>query len=172
MTVEVTHDNFQASCYQLSHRTTETWIVNFSRVSDGRFLPPQRWLTRQPTEDELTAVLMDWIYEKAGAKEPEKVFCGAECGRELVPEANTDTEYQFDNALWIRFDGGYGMFVDPMREEYKIVICHECAHALCDQHPWIGKLLNPHGSHAHKTAYVEAHPDHYGWDYDHYKEEA
>ena len=50
--------------------------------------------------------------------------------------------------------------------DYEAVICHECAHALCAQVPWLAKLLNPHGSHAHRTAWKEAHPDHWGWDYD------
>jgi hypothetical protein len=50
--------------------------------------------------------------------------------------------------------------------DYEAVICHECAHALCATVPWIEKLINPHGSHAHRTDYHDAHPDHYGWDYD------
>jgi hypothetical protein len=37
---------------------------------------------------------------------------------------------------------------------------------LCDLFPAFEKKINPHGSHSHKTSYVEAHPDHYGWDYD------
>ena len=48
----------------------------------------------------------------------------------------------------------------------QVIICHECAHKLCDAVPWFKRLINPHNSHSHKTAYVEANPDHFGWDYD------
>ena len=143
------------------------------------------------------------------------------CGAELVPDnANLDTKYQFDNALWIAFHGGYGMFTDnlmaklpnntdarwlrnsnrrgvddlyddyalvdgklvddpdwqpefnedrllPGHPDYEAVICHECAHALCAAVPWIERLLNPYGSHAHRTAWKDAHPEHWGWDYEH-----
>jgi hypothetical protein len=50
--------------------------------------------------------------------------------------------------------------------DHEAVLCHECAHKLCDENPWLTKLLTPHNSHSHKTAYHDAHPDHYGWDYD------
>lgn len=120
------------------------------------------------------------------------------CDAELEPDFE-GTNYQFDNALWIGFFGGYGMFVDNLEatwpnngmerldedgvedpdwkptynephtlrgSDHEAVICHDCAHALCAAVPWIEKLLNSHGSHSHKTAYHDAHPDHYGWDYD------
>jgi hypothetical protein len=54
----------------------------------------------------------------------------------------------------------------PGQPDYEAVICHECAHWLCEMMPWISKLLNPHGSHAHRTSWKDAHPEHYGWDYD------
>jgi hypothetical protein len=142
------------------------------------------------------------------------------CNKHLTPDnANPDTEYQFDNALWIGFHGGYGMFVDnleaklpnntedrwlrdkngeyltfldpldenarpqpvenldwepiynedrmlPGQPDYEVVICHDCAHELCEKMPWIERLLNAHNSHAHRTAWKDAHPEHYGWDYD------
>lgn len=50
---------------------------------------------------------------------------------------------------------------------FKAMLCHECAHAACEALPWMKKLLNPHGSHSHRTSYVAEHPDHWGWDYDH-----
>ena len=50
--------------------------------------------------------------------------------------------------------------------DYEAVICHECAHALFDAVPWLKRLIDPHNSHAHRTAWKDAHPDHYGWDYD------
>lgn len=166
---------FEAACRHIPRResdqeSTDRWIVTFYRISDGHQLG-QRWLTRMPTEDELGMVLEEWIYEKAGSQPAAKVYCGTGCGNELVPEANMDTEYQFDNALHIQFNGGYGMFIDPMFDKPpSTFICHECAHALCDALPWICELLNPHSSHSHKMTYVEAHPDHYGWDYDSRKE--
>jgi hypothetical protein len=156
------------------------------------------------------------------------------CGTVLVPDnAVPDTKYQFENALWIGFYGGYGMFVDnlnaklpnntedrwlrdedgeylvgtecicvaqdataPMQfhefkcpcrnpidnpdwkptyneerildqPDYEAVLCHDCAHGLCEREPWLFKLINPHGSHAHRTAWKKAHPEHWGWDYDH-----
>jgi len=148
------------------------------------------------------------------------------CNAELEPDG-PDTDYQYDNALWITLDGGYGMFVesesfmlvgdfwrslpeprrraamldwyeslsfeyDPdsidiestpmplpesLQQEWsewfeahrkdKVVICHDCAHEMCEKLPWMKRLINPHKSHSHKTAWKEAHPEHFGWDYDH-----
>ena len=139
------------------------------------------------------------------------------CHAELVPDnANLDTTYQFDNALWIGFHGGYGMFVDNLdatmpnntedrwlrdddgeyltiehdghvhpiddpqwkptyiedrildQPDYEAVLCHDCAHDMCAREPWLALLLNPHGSHAHKTEWRDANPEHWGWDYDRY----
>jgi hypothetical protein len=141
----------------------------------------------------------------------------------LVADAGAPDDpptYQFENALWIGFHGGYGMFVDnlearlptntderwlrnsdrigdfgmfddytldadgrpiddpdwqpryreervlPGQPDYETVICHDCAHELCEREPWLKELLRPYGSHAHRTAYHEAHPEHRGWDYD------
>ena len=89
------------------------------------------------------------------------------CGAELMSDY-AKTTYQFDNAMWVKFSGGYGMFVE--NEQFggpeEVVICHECSHALCDTVPWIGRLINPHNSHAHKVDWIEQNPNHYGWDYD------
>jgi hypothetical protein len=170
--VQDRHDVFEAVCRLIPRResnpdSTDRWIVDFYRIADGHHLGPQRWLNRMATEDELVQILDHWIYEKAGSQSPPKVYCRS-CKAELIPDAKSDTDYQFDNALWIRFDGGYGMFIDPFDEAPpKAVICHECAHKLCDENPWLKDLLNPHGSHSHKSAYVDANPSHYGWDYDH-----
>lgn len=102
------------------------------------------------------------------------------CDIELVPDGppNRETNYQFDNALWIGFFGGYGMFVDNMMDfdeatspprilkdaDYEAVLCHECAHWFMDSNPWLKELFHPLNTHSHKTAYVEGHPDHQGWD--------
>lgn len=155
------------------------------------------------------------------------------CGEKLRYQHRNDSgDYQFDNNLWLTFDGGYGMFIesdsfmmmhdfwdtlgedrqralheevtleackrigikydpdtqihdvgipmmpmpDSVREEFhayveknrkhRVNICHECAHDLCSKVPWIEKLLDSHSSHSHRTSYVDANPDHYGWDYD------
>lgn len=99
------------------------------------------------------------------------------CKQELTPESmNPETNYQFDNALWIGFFGGYGMFVDDIDTEFGVkkptisgsafeaVICHDCAHKLCDDVPWINELLKPLGSHAHTAEFWKNNPDHEGWD--------
>ncbi len=104
------------------------------------------------------------------------MICAA-CSKELVAESgNEDTEYQFDNALWLGFFGGYGMFVDDIETEFgyvtptlagsanEAVLCHECAHELCETVPWIGKLIKPETSHAHTQEFWDANPDHEGWD--------
>ena len=140
------------------------------------------------------------------------------CNTPLVPDHGAPDDpvtYQFENALWIGFRGGYGMFVDnleanlpintedrwlrgrdgdyltfveengrihpipdphwkpeyreerilPDRPDYEAVLCHDCAHALCEAVPWIERLLNPHNSHTHRQDYKNAHPGHFGWDY-------
>jgi hypothetical protein len=57
---------------------------------------------------------------------------------------------QYHNALEVRFGGGYGMFIDPFDgEDPYAVICHDCAHALCESAPWIKTLLDPTWSHSH-----------------------
>ncbi len=109
------------------------------------------------------------------------------CNAELTPEgpeSDRTTKYQFDNALWIYLDGGYGMFIDTLDEEmtgismanpkwpYKMVFCHECAHRLCDHFPAFEKLINPHNSHSHLESYHQSHPDHDGWDYQRRRESA
>jgi len=102
------------------------------------------------------------------------VNCSA-CYRELRLEdgAPANSEYQFDNALWIGFHGGYGMFVDSYAADEKhtlsgtdaeAVLCHDCAHDLCEANPWLSKLLRPLESHAHTGEYWDAHPNHKGWD--------
>ena len=99
------------------------------------------------------------------------------CDKVLVP-VHGDTNYQFDNALWIGLFGGYGMFVDNIDEtlaeqknilkgsDYELVLCHECAHEFFDNNSWLKGIINPHKSHSHTEEYHQHHPEHYGWDYD------
>lgn len=95
------------------------------------------------------------------------------CGAELKPDViNLETNYQFENALWVGFFGGYGMFVDDIDSApstlegaaHEAVICHECAHKLCDNNPWIERLIQPLKSHSHRREFWEANPTHEGWD--------
>lgn len=91
------------------------------------------------------------------------------CGKNLINVfENVDQYEQYNNALWVEFTGGYGEFVDVLvtPNPYQAVICHECAHDLCDKIPWIGKLIDPHNSHTHTEEYKRTNPGHYGWDYD------
>lgn len=77
---------------------------------------------------------------------------------------------QYDNALIIQFDGGYGMFCDPMTEEQfsglQAIICHECAHALCALMPWMSRIIDPYRSHAHSVDKIPGllAEGHRGWD--------
>jgi len=89
----------------------------------------------------------------------------ASCKKELLlPEDD-------DNALHVVFTGGYGAFVDDYGEEpIEAWLCHECAHKACAEIPWMNEIVNPHKSHSHTQAYHDAHPDHFGWDYDKEKE--
>lgn len=93
------------------------------------------------------------------------------CGKD-VRRYYPDGRSEPDNVLWIEFSGGYGQFIDPIGHThpdeypYKLRLCHECSHALCDSMPAFQRILNPHGSHSHTGEYHREHPDHYGWDYD------
>lgn len=80
-----------------------------------------------------------------------------QCKKVLVPviedDPSVETSLQYDNALEIQFDGGYGMFIDPMGDEahgFHAVICHDCAITMCTKVPWVAKLLQPIDSHSHK----------------------
>lgn len=94
------------------------------------------------------------------------------CGEplRLLSELPGADEYQFDNALWLGFHGGYGMFIDPVGHadttlagvDREAVLCHDCAHRLCAENPWLDRLLQPTWSHAHPPGHRPAgHP---GWD--------
>ena len=76
------------------------------------------------------------------------------CGKELEPVFDgpdfDPASEQWENALEVKFNGSYGMFVDPIEEDCRAIICHGCAHDLCDKIPWIGKLIDPGRSHSHR----------------------
>jgi hypothetical protein len=140
----------------------EQFIVE--RISDGVILNSA---ICAPTHPSALATLMDeWLAAKIGAVEPEPVHCRG-CAKRLEPEMRMDTEYQFDTALWVEFDGGYGMFIDPLEDgPIRAVICHECAHELCEKIPWVDALLNPQRSHSHRSSVCESLilDGHDGWD--------
>ena len=71
---------------------------------------------------------------------------------------------EMDLELQVSLGGGYGSFNDNILDgPEELVLCHECAHALCD---FLG--INPHDWHSHP---IEYHPrllaeGHTGWDLD------
>jgi hypothetical protein len=85
---------------------------------------------------------------------------------EPIPNVTTPGSIQFDNVLIVRFEGGYGMFVDPLpteerldarglHTEYDSLLCHECAHALA---LFLGK--DPSNWHTHRAGSGQ-HDDHH-----------
>jgi hypothetical protein len=200
------HDNVR---FSLSNPRAGLWVFNAERISDEHRLPGQMMLAQDPSTLFSDIQAMWWNEHPGLNVEPLPGHCYA-CGKALVSDA--DTEYQFDNALWIGFHGGYGMFVDacdfplntedrwlrdedgeyqqdgdgklledldwvpeyreerilPGRPDYEAVICHDCAHFACDLLPWMDKLLNPMGSHAHRSRdYPRLLTEgHHGWDLD------
>jgi len=65
--------------------------------------------------------------------------------------------------LTLRFDGGYGEFIDHLGTKATMVLCHECAHALCD---FLG--VDPYNWHSH--TYRKDWTGHTGWDLPHERE--
>lgn len=134
------------------------------RISDGHTLASR--LLRPEALECFEAVVEAWIAERIGVPEPDPVMCTA-CGSRLVAVGRMDSEHQFDNALWLEFSGGYGMFIDPCGEEPpRAVLCHDCAHQLCDLLPWMAGLLQPSRSHSHRSEVAAAliESGHDGWD--------
>lgn len=166
-------DGFRFTASPMGARP-DAFVFNVTRIVDGHHLKPQWFLNSEPSEADMIEGAAEWLLVAAGREPPKPAYC-ASCAVELVAD-HTDTDYQYDNVLWIEFHGGYGMFIDPAFDgrfpgpirtsNPHVAICHECAHSLCAQHPWIDSLLKPHGSHSHRSDYHAAHPDHWGWDYD------
>lgn len=80
----------------------------------------------------------------------EAMYCCDNCGKELLPLCRSEItgqeeDYQFSEALWIYFQGGYGMFIDntgPFEQEYSGVLCVKCAMELMNRYEWIKDLLS------------------------------
>jgi len=84
------------------------------------------------------------------------VSCDA-CGSELKPVfgAHVDEDgawesLQADKALFVRVDGGYGMFIDPILarggddldpQPLDFLLCKVCAKKLVDENPWLAPTL-------------------------------
>lgn len=92
----------------------------------------------------------------------------AGCGKALpVQEGLTDdTGLQYDNALVLQLEGGYGMFTDPEpwlpRDTYDpattLVLCHECAHELMEDFFGRPEVRNWH-THAPDSGQHDDHHD-------------
>lgn len=85
------------------------WVFNAERVCDGHYLPGQI-VTDTDVTDMMDTLVDAWFKEHGSlAVKPEDTHCYA-CNAVLTSDC--DTNYQFDNALWITLGGGYGMFVE------------------------------------------------------------
>jgi hypothetical protein len=51
------------------------------------------------------------------------------------------------NTLEVELHGGYGMFFDNIHGDYKLTLCHDCAHKLVGSSPFLTRLLK--GGHFH-----------------------
>ena len=83
---------------------------------------------------------------------PPEATC-ARCGEKLVAvpdhpwRRRDDWTLQFEEALPIRFHGGYGMYDDPDAEfvgrwqDLTLILCGACADGLLDREPWITQVI-------------------------------
>jgi hypothetical protein len=62
-----------------------------------------------------------------------------------------------NNALFLEMQGGYALFVESdqfmsqyFRDNNPLVLCHDCAHKLCDMLPWLNNIIEPQTSHTHR----------------------
>jgi hypothetical protein len=123
--------------------------IRVTRKADGRTVDTIQDAGRPTTLDKLASVCNNWIAVRLGATSPANAHC-ASCGQELEPVFAEDTARQYKDALWVRFEGGFGMHIDPIDQgiafdsdvALEAVICGTCATALEAQHPWINALLS------------------------------
>jgi hypothetical protein len=100
------------------------------------------YLCNEPLETEfdgpIVAAMRAAGWDRADA--PAEQRAAYECALDAEPE-------QFENALHIAFDGGYGMFIDvlPPEPAPRVILCGDCAHALVEREPWIDRLLDISG---------------------------
>jgi hypothetical protein len=194
-----------------SIRDDTVWVFGAKRISDDHRLPGQQFFAKIDEED-MPELAQAWFEDNPGlSAEPDPTLC-FRCGAVLLSDA--DTNYQFNNALWVAFHAGYAMFTDsiagfptntedqwlrdatgepitylgclvdnpayvpeyeeerilPGRPDAEFVLCHDCAHELTD----FLRIPKDEVSkwHSHRQEYTDAHPDHFGWDYDMKRERA
>lgn len=86
---------------------------------------------------------------------------GTQCAK-CAKQIPVDDRGEMDLELHVSLSGGYGSFHDSaVSGPEELVLCHECAHALCD---FLG--VNPHNWHSHpidrrSRLLAEGHT---GWD--------
>jgi len=94
----------------------------------------------------------------------------------VFPDMHQRGASQYENALRISFDGSYEMFIDPpfmfidedeyidpdeftkkgmLEDPLSLIICHDCAHDLCNKVPWIKDLLDAENAHSHSANFEE-----------------
>lgn len=66
-----------------------------------------------------------------------------------------DPAEELQNEATLIFTGGYGSFIDAFDSMPSLLLCHECAHELCE---WIG--IDPRNWHTH-SIYGGQHNDHH-----------
>lgn len=141
-----------------------------TRQADNRRLHSQT--VQAPVGDAATLARLAerWIRDQVGANPEPATLCSA-CDTELTPVGDAPTDYQFDNALWLKASGGYAMFVDDIDAGHSIVLCHDCAHQLCDSSAVMRAMLQPWSSHGHDFSEIEEliAAGHRGWDVDEFR---
>ena len=95
----------------------------------------------------------------------------ASCNVELKPvfaDLITERSIQYDNALGIQFHSGYSMFFDDLdfldnpyfESEQTLVICHDCAHKLVAENPWMRFVVDDVDGHTHEGKCHDAEHSH------------
>lgn len=89
-------------------------------------------------------------------KWPEAVTHCFRCNSDMR-SPNPNYPEELDNEAIIAFTGGYGSFIDVIDGKWPMaVICHSCAHELCEE--FLG--IDPRNWHTHSTLSGQ-HPDHH-----------
>lgn len=162
----------------------ELVVVDATSAASVRATPElvQRWQNTELTEgthtylpqhhgpfypgDPGTETFMSWAETEKGMKRCSA--CQAAPWTFQLSPGDGRAYVEYDNALFVSFDGGYGQFIDPLdsseRERHRVVLCHQCSHRLCEQNPWLSDLLQPERSHAHTERFWADNPEHRGWD--------
>ena len=83
-------------------------------------------------------------------------FC-ANCGKNLYefnPDYPAVAPHVAYGSLYLRLEGGYGMFFDTdfttQPDVYGVYLCHDCGHTLAEAFPFVAQLTK----HEHFEDYV------------------